>query len=184
MTTPFAPFVFAVGSQNPVKLQCVQQAVALFWPAAQVIGINTDSQVSAQPMSEHVMRIGAQNRATHALQLCPEASHGVGIEGGIEDKPDGMWAFAVVVIADRNTRQSEGQTGRFQLPEGVARLVREEGLELGDADDRFFGRENSKQQEGAIGILSDGKITRVALYQPAVVFALLPFLHPEYYELR
>ena len=173
---------FAVGSANPVKINCVAAAVAEFWPAARVRGINTDSQVSAQPKSEHEMHTGARNRAGQAITKIIAADYGVGIEGGIVDGEDGMWAFAIVVIMDRHNRTSAGQTGRFKLPEGVARLIREEGLELGDADDHFFGRHNSKQNEGAIGILSDGKITRMELYKPAVVFALLPFIHPEYYE--
>ena len=173
--------IFAVGSTNPVKINCVAQAVAEFWPEANVIGINTDSQVSDQPNSEREMQRGALHRAQQALRLIAAADYGVGIEGGIVDNQDGMWAFAVVVIVDREARRSEGQTGRFKLPEGVAQLIREEGLELGAADDRFFGRENSKQKEGAIGILSDSKITRLELYKPAVVFALLPFIHPEYY---
>jgi inosine/xanthosine triphosphatase len=174
--------IFAVGSENPVKLRGVAQAVAAFWPAARVVGTSTDSRVSAQPQSEHEMYTGARNRAAQALANIAAAQFGVGIEGGIVDKEDGMWAFAVVVILDRHERSNTGQTGRFRLPEGVARLIREEGLELGAADDRFFGRHNSKQNEGAIGILSDGKITRLELYKPAVVFALLPFLHPEYYD--
>lgn len=180
------PPLFAVGSENPVKINCVTAAVTAFWPTAQVVGTRTDSQVSAQPTSEHEMYIGALNRARQALKNIPTAQYGVGIEGGIEDDPkdneDGMWAFAVIVIVDRQQRTSEGQTGRFRLPPGVARLIRDEGLELGEADDRIFGRQNSKQNEGAIGILSDGRITRMELYQPAVIFALLPFLHPEYYE--
>jgi inosine/xanthosine triphosphatase len=174
--------LFAVGSENPVKVSCVAAAVAEFWPEARVVGISTDSQVSAQPKSEHEMYLGALNRARQARGKIAEADYGVGIEGGIVDNEDGMWAFAVVVIVDRHEHISEGQTGRFKLPAGVARLIREEGLELGAADDRFFGRHNSKQNEGAIGILSNGKITRLDLYKPAVVFALLPFLHPEYYE--
>ncbi len=178
--------IFSVGSENPVKIHCVAQAVAEFWPAARVVGINTDSHVSAQPKSEQEMYTGALNRAQQALDKITAAHYGVGIEGGIvdsfEDGRDGMWAFAVVVIVDRNERSSAGQTGRFKLPEGVARLIRDDGLELGEADDRFFGRHNSKQNEGAIGILSAGKITRLELYKPAVIFALLPFLHPEYYE--
>lgn len=173
---------FAVGSQNPIKINCVTQAVAEFWPEFRVTGIETNSQVSAQPKSEAEMYLGALNRAREALEKTREAQFGVGIEGGIVDQENGMWAFAVVVIVDRNDCISEGQTGRFKLPEGVARLIREEGLELGDADDRFFGRQNSKQNEGAIGILSDGKITRLDLYRPAVIFALLPFVHPEYYS--
>ena len=154
---------FAVGSENPVKIHCVAQAVAQFWPASRVVSISTDSQVDAQPKSEHETYTGALNRARQALEKIAEANYGVGIEGGIVDNEDGMWAFAVVVIVDRHNQASEGQTGRFKLPEGVARLIREEGLELGEADDRFFGRHNSKQNEGAIGILSDGKITRMGL---------------------
>jgi non-canonical (house-cleaning) NTP pyrophosphatase len=91
-----------------------------------------------------------------------------------------MWAYAWVVVVDREGRVGKGQTGRFMLPEAVARLVRD-GMELGEADDRFFGRDNSKQKEGAIGILSDGRVTRMVLYKPAVTFALLRFVHPEYY---
>ncbi|HEX4949479.1 MAG TPA: inosine/xanthosine triphosphatase [Blastocatellia bacterium] len=177
-------FTFAVGSENPVKINCVAQAVAHFWSDSHVVGTSTDSQVSAQPKSEHEMYVGARNRAEQALKTISAADYGVGIEGGIVDNETGMWAFAVVVIVDRQQRSSEGQTGRFPLPEGVARLIREEGLELGEADDRFFGRQNSKQNEGAIGILSDGRITRLELYKPAVIFALLPFLHPEYYEVN
>ncbi|HZS06853.1 MAG TPA: inosine/xanthosine triphosphatase [Blastocatellia bacterium] len=176
--------IFAVGSENPIKINCVAEAAAEFWPEARAIGINTNSLVSAQPASDHEMFMGALNRARQALAGTQSASYGVGVEGGILDTEDGMWAYAWVVIVDRAGNIGKGQTGHFMLPEGVARLIREEGLELGEADDRFFGRSNSKQQEGAIGILSDGRITRLKLYKPAVTFALLPFIHPEYYSLE
>jgi non-canonical (house-cleaning) NTP pyrophosphatase len=55
-------------------------------------------------------------------------------------------------------------------------------MELGSADDLFFGRQDSKRKEGAVGILSVGQISRRDLYQPAVTFALFPFLHPEIYH--
>ncbi len=171
---------FAVGSENPVKLDCVARAVAEFWPEATVSGIHTDSGVSHQPNSDHEMLTGALNRARQALEKIPAADFGVGIEGGTLDSEDGMWAYAWVVIVNREGETGKGQTGRFMLPEAVAGLVRE-GMELGAADDRIFGRDNSKQKEGAIGILSDGRITRTMLYQPAVTFALLRFIHPEYY---
>ncbi len=173
--------LFAVGSENPVKVGCVAAAITEFWPTARAVGGSTDSLVSAQPLSDHEMFTGALNRARQALEKTEGAAYGVGIEGGVLDTADGMWAYAWAVVVDREGRIGSGQTGRFLLPEGVARLIRNEGLELGEADDRFFGRSNSKQQEGAIGILSDGRITRLQLYQPAVVFALLRFVHPEYY---
>jgi len=176
-----SPLLFAVGSENPVKINCVAEAIRAFWPEACAVGVGTDSGVSAQPDSDHEMLLGALNRAKQALAKTSEARFGVGLEGGTLDAEDGMWAYAWIVVVDRDGRVGKGQSGRFLLPEPVAQMVRE-GIELGIADDRFFGRSNSKQQDGAIGILSDGVITRLDLYKPAVVFALLPFVHPEFYE--
>lgn len=175
------PVIFAVGSTNPVKIQCVAAALTQFWPDAVARGISTDSGVSHQPISDDEMFTGARNRAQQALQQMAEADFGVGIEGGVLNTTEGMWAYAWVVIVDRNGHLGIGQTGRFLLPAGVAHLVRA-GLELGEADDRFFGRENSKQKEGAIGLLSNGKLDRVRLYQQGVTFALLRFVNPEFYE--
>lgn len=172
---------FAVGSQNPVKIACVAEAAREVWPDAAVIGVHTDSLVSAQPVSDDEMFTGALNRGTEALSKVSDATHGVGIEGGILDSAEGMWAYAWIVIIDRDGRVGRGQTGRFLLPEGVARLVRIDGLELGDADDRFFNRSNSKQQDGAIGILTGGRIDRKDLYKPGVIFALIPFICPEFF---
>ena len=175
--------LFAVGSENPVKINCVAEAIVAFWPEARAIGVNTDSGVSAQPDSDHEMFVGALNRARQALENTPQAQFGVGLEGGTLDTEEGMWAYAWIVVVDRQGRIGKGQSGRFLLPEPVAELVRQ-GIELGEADDRFFGRSNSKQKDGAIGILSDGVVTRLDLYKPAVIFALLPFVHPEFYEPR
>jgi inosine/xanthosine triphosphatase len=176
------PPLFAVGSHNPVKIECVAEAAAEFWPEAKAVGASTDSRVSAQPLSDAEMFTGARNRALQALEKTAGADYGVGLEGGVLDGAGGMWAYAWVVVVDRAGRVGAGQTGRFKLPEGVAHLIRVRGLELGEADDAFFGRVNSKQREGAIGILSDGRLTRSGLYRQGVVFALLPFLHPEFYE--
>ncbi len=175
------PFIFAVGSTNPIKIQCVAAAITQFWPDAVACCVATDSGVSHQPVADDEMFTGARNRAQQALQQVSEADFGVGIEGGVLDTSTMMWAYAWVVIVDRGGCVGMGQTGRFPLPAGVAQLVRA-GLELGEADDRFFGRENSKQKEGAIGLLSNGKLERVQLYQQGVTFALLRFVNPEFYE--
>jgi inosine/xanthosine triphosphatase len=172
---------FAVGSENPVKIGAVSQAVREFWPGARVVGTGVQSAVSAQPRGDRQIFLGARHRAAEALKHVAAAQYGVGLEGGVADDRDGMWVYAWIVVSDRRGSVGKGRTGQFLLPEGVARLIREEGLEMGDADDRFFGRSNSKQQEGAIGLLTDRKLTRQDFYHQAVVFALLPFIHPEYY---
>ena len=172
---------FVVGSTNPVKIGCVASAAALFWPGCETTGVEAASGVGHQPTSDAEMETGALNRARGALESDPSADYGVGIEGGVLDTTSGMWAYAWVVVIDRQGRIGCGQSGRFLLPPPIAELIRG-GLELGAADDLFFGRANSKQKEGAVGILSRGQITRQQLYEPAVTFALFRFIHPEYYS--
>src|SRR5215813_10617442 len=94
-------FIFAVGSKNPVKIKCVAEAIAEFWPESKAIGATTDSGVSNQPKSNNEILAGALNRGQKALKNIPESQFGVGIEGGVIDDGDGMWAYAWVVIVDR-----------------------------------------------------------------------------------
>lgn len=171
-----------VGSRNPVKIACVEEAFREYWPQAVVAGFAAESGVAHQPRTAEEAFTGAVNRARAALAAAPEATHGVGLEGGTIEDEHGMWAYAWIVITDRTGRLGKGQTGRYLLPEGVARLIRDQGMELGEADDRFFGRTNSKHNEGAVGILSDGRLDRRQLYKQAVTMALIPFVKPEYYN--
>jgi inosine/xanthosine triphosphatase len=112
----------------------------------------------------------------------PAADYWVGIEGGAEPRDGQLGVFAWVVVFDRE-RQGQGRSGEFFLPEKVAELVRS-GVELGEADDRVFGRSNSKQQNGAVGLLTADVVDRAGLYVPAVIFALIPFKNPQLYPLQ
>jgi non-canonical (house-cleaning) NTP pyrophosphatase len=88
-----------------------------------------------------------------------------------------MEAFAwVVVLAGQKV--GRGRTGTFFLPPRVAELVRA-GKELGEADDIVFGRSNSKQENGAVGLLTGDVIDRAGFYEHAVILALIPFKTPE-----
>ncbi len=171
----------SVGSKNPVKIACVEEAFREYWPEARAEGAAVPSGVPHQPRTAHEAFTGALNRAHAALKAAPAARHGVGLEGGTIEDEHGMWAYAWIVIAGRDGRIGKGQTGRYLLPEGVASLIRDRGMELGEADDLFFGRSDSKSREGAVGILSDGRLDRRQLYKQAVTMALIAFVHPELY---
>ena len=41
-----------VGSKNPVKVGAVEEVFRRYWPDCEVVGIEVESGVSAQPMSE------------------------------------------------------------------------------------------------------------------------------------
>ncbi len=119
------------------------------------------------------------DRAERAAGLIPQADYWVGVEGGVEDQDGQMAAFAWIVVKSKD-QLGKGRTGAFYLPQSVANLVRQ-GKELGEADDIVFGRSNSKQANGAIGILTGDVIDRTQLYEQAVILALIPFKNPQLY---
>jgi len=141
--------------------------------------IAVESGVQDQPLSDQATLQGAQNRAQKIRTTYPAADYWVGIEGGCDTLADEMIAFAWVVILSQKGLGS-ARTAHFTLPHQVKTLV-ESGMELGDADDQVFGRENSKQQSGAVGLLTGDVITRKTLYEQAVILALIPFKQPDLY---
>jgi len=167
-----------VASQNPVKLQAVKNALTRLFPQRmwQVEGWAVDSGVADQPLSDAETLRGARQRARAVRQVAPQAHLWVGIEGGVQPgKRDLPWfAFAWIAILDLHGHEGLARTGSFPLPPPVVALL-QRGLELGAADDQIFGAHNSKQDLGAVGLLSHGALDRTALYEQGVLLALLPY---------
>ena len=170
-----------IASTNPVKIDAARQGFEMMFSGDEFHfeGVDVPTGVSHQPMTDAETLTGARTRAGNAHAAHPGADFWVGIEGGVEDSDRGMYAFAWVVILGRDLT-GEARTGTFQLPPEITRLVRQ-GVELGHADDMVFQRSNSKQKDGAIGILTDGLIDRTAYYVHAVMLALVPFKKRELY---
>ena len=169
-----------VASRNPVKLNAAGVAFKRLFPDRhfRVTGAAVPSGVADQPMTREETLRGATNRAITARDAAPDHDYWIGIEGGVEATAQGMSCFAWVVALDALGRMGRGQTGVFFLPDEVAALLRS-GMELGEADDHVFGRANSKQRNGAIGLLSGDLIDREAYYVHALIMALLPFKNPQ-----
>ncbi|RZS95527.1 inosine/xanthosine triphosphatase [Cecembia calidifontis] len=170
-----------VGSKNPVKISCTEAAFhQAFEGSFLVEGLNISSGVSEQPYGDEETYLGAFNRAKNAKVVFPEADYWVGIEGGVDLVEGEMHAFAWVVVIDKEGKVGKAKTSTFFLPKAIVELV-ESGMELGEADDKVFQRTNSKQENGAVGILTNGALDRKEYYQQAVVLALIPFLQRELY---
>ncbi len=171
-----------VASTNPVKINTTEIGFAKMFPDTtfEISGVSALSNVSNQPMSEEETLQGATNRAENVSRLVPEADFWVGIEGGLEEIDGEFEAFAWIVVKAKNGKEGKGRTGSFFLPKKVAELIRQ-GKELGEADDIVFGRINSKQTTGAVGILTGDVLTRTSYYEPAVILALIPFKNPSLY---
>ena len=172
-----------IASKNPVKVASTLNGFQQMFPTEtfNTVSVQVPSNVSDQPFSSEETLSGANNRAANARIEVPDADYWVGIEGGVEEHEDEMAVFAWVVIQSPD-QTGKGRTGTFYLPPQLSKLVRD-GIELGDADDIVFNRSNSKQQNGAIGILSGDLVDRTQLYEMAVIFALLPFRNQELYRI-
>lgn len=171
------PQTIIVASTNPVKVAATRQGFQAMFPDIDfsVQGASVPSGVSDQPMTHAETLQGARNRAANAADAHPNAVYTVGIEGGVQLEGDALAVFAWVVVQAQNGSTGRAQTGVFYLPQEVTRLILDEGMELGHADDAVFGRSDSKRDNGSIGILTDNAMTRTSYYVNAVIMALIPF---------
>ena len=169
-----------VGSTNPVKLAAVTQAVERIWPAAMIESVAVDSGVRAQPLSDDEAITGATNRARSAQQAS-NADLGIGLEGSVADSAYGMFVTGWAAVVDRSGTLGIGGSGRFLVPATIAEGLRNGG-ELGTLMDQLVGQTNTKQRQGAVGILTSGLISRTEALESAVIFALTRFLNPTYYS--
>lgn len=170
-----------VASKNPVKIKAVKNAFIRMFPGQmfKLESVDVPSGVGDQPKSNKAINMGAENRARNARKVAPNADYWVGIEGGVEDTEHGMTAFAWIAVMTK-TKIGRGRTATFFLPEKVAQLVRS-GKELGEANDIIFHRNNSKQSDGAIGLLTGNLIDRTKLYEHGMMMALVSFKNLELY---
>lgn len=172
-----------IGSKNPVKIECTRKAFEEVFPneSFELLGEQVPSGVADQPMSDEETLRGAANRALSLEASIADSKHFyVGIEGGIRQRGKEMEAFAWVVIIHRG-QVGKAQTATFQLPPEIVKLIKK-GVELGHADDIVFNRRNSKQGNGAVGLLTHDLIDRIEYYRPAVILALVPFLNSDLYS--
>lgn len=165
-----------------MKIRAALEGFVIMFPeeAFEVEGVSVVSSVSDQPMSNAETLQGARQRVERACAAHPLADFWIGIEGGIEEAHNEMEAFAWIVVKSKDGRMGRGRTAAFFLPPRVAELIRE-GKELGEADDIVFGKTNSKQDNGAVGLLTNNIIHRQHYYTHATVLALIPFKNRDLY---
>ena len=171
-----------IASKNPVKINATLNGFKKMFPneTFEINGVSVASSVSDQPQNDSETFQGAWNRADNASKEVSNADFWVGIEGGIEEKGSDMEAFAWVAVKAVNKKFGKGRTGTFFLPPKIAELIKQ-GKELGEADDIVFGRTNSKQENGAVGILTNNVVDRTKYYTEAVVLAIIPFKNKKLY---
>ena len=171
-----------IASNNPVKIKATMNGFQKMFPDDEfkIEAVTVSSGVKDQPTTNEEILLGARNRVKNAFELTAYADYWVGIEGGIEEKNGEMAAFAWIVIKS-NELSGKSKSGTFFLPTNIAKMIRE-GKEMGLVNDIIFKKKNSKQESGAIGILTQNVIDRTQLYEHAIILALVPFKNVDIYR--
>lgn len=165
-----------VGSTNPVKVGAVEEAFKKYWPECEVVGVEVESGVSSQPMSEEETADGARNRARASIG---EGEYGVGIEGGVCTIEGRMFECAWVCIVNKAGEEGLGGGLYFELPEKIATRIKAGG-ELGPIMEELM-RFDVKRTSGAIGVFTKGQLARKQAYVQIMLSAMIKFVSPEWF---
>lgn len=176
-----------IASLNPVKIKAAELAFAAMFPDTSFTfaGGDAPSGVPEQPMGSDETKRGALNRLAAIRAATPNADYWIAFEGGVEETGTAdtpcMTSVIWVAATDRETEYtSVSRCVTFEIPPPIAALIRG-GMTLGDADDHVFKRHNSKQQNGAIGIVTHDVLTRTSVYRDGAVMSLVPFVNRTLY---
>jgi inosine/xanthosine triphosphatase len=168
--------IIAVGSTNPVKLDAVREGFTASgrFGTVEISARNVASSVREQPLSLDETLRGAIARARSAFAECDLS---VGIEDGLFEVPytqSGYMNACACVIFD-GKREHVGLASAFEYPAEVMRFVIEEGLDITQAFVKAGLSNNARlgAAEGAIGVLTRGRLTRRDYARQAVDMALL-----------
>lgn len=167
-----------VASLNPVKQAAARKAFERAFPdlAISITGLNVPSGVRDQPLTDSETLLGARQRAQRAQHTHPHADFWVGLEGGVADAQGlGLHAFGWMCIRT-DSREYSARSASFPLPRAAVAAI-EAGEELGPVMDDLFGEQNTKHKGGAVGLLTNGLVSREDLYIQPLIFALIPFMH-------
>jgi inosine/xanthosine triphosphatase len=179
----------AVGSMRKPKVLAAEQAFRSYGSTGgydfEVVGFEVPSGVAATPLSAAEMRLGARQRAEALREITRSSPKPwkffVGLEGGLDVTADAgrrlvflqSWAY----VLDTAGRGYYGQSAGIAVPDTLAGLVIDAGIELSEAVDAFAGGQGIRDNQGVWGVLTGGAVTRQDAFRAALSNALRPFRH-------
>lgn len=169
-----------IGSTNSLKVSALTEVIPLFdfLKNSILISQSVPSGISEQPLSLQETIDGAQNRA---LAAAAYGNIGIGIENGLCNIPGTDRYFDIgVCCIYANNRFAFGFSQGFEIPKSVLNYILNQKLDLSQALNRA-GLTHNKQigaGQGAIGILTKGRITRKDCIKQAMIIALAQLEQP------
>jgi len=166
-----------IGTKNKSKIEAVKEIIKEYphLASSQIEGIETNSGVSDQPISLEETINGAINRAKNVFKDC---DYGIGLESGWMSVPmtkSGYMDVCVCAIYDgKECHLGLSSAWEFPNPE-VTNLIIKEGLDTTQAINKagLTNNQNIGSEEGAVGLLTKGRMTRKEYTKQALRTALI-----------
>ena len=166
-----------VGSKNKAKVEAVAEIIRDYphLKDSSVRGVEVDSGISAQPKSLDETIKGAMNRARGIFSGC---DYSIGLESGLMQVPNtksGYMDVCVAAIYDGKEFHL-GLSSAWEFPDKkITELMLHEGLDMPEAINKAGLTKNPKigSEQGAIGILTKGRVDRKEYTKQALRTALI-----------
>jgi inosine/xanthosine triphosphatase len=152
----------AIGTQNKAKVEAIKSGFHEYYENVSFECLKTESNVNDQPFSDHETIEGALNRAKNVLRMT-ESDIGIGLEGGVTESLYGMFLCNWGALVDRSGKEIIAGGARISLPLEIGNGLRQ-GRELGPLMDEFTQRTGIRNKEGAVGVFTNGTVTRDAMF--------------------
>jgi inosine/xanthosine triphosphatase len=153
----------AIGSTNPTKVEAVKRVLG---DNIELLQIEAPSFVSEQPFGDEETLKGALNRAKACLETA-EVQFAIGLEGGVANTEYGLMVINWGALVDNSGKEYIASGARTVLPGEVDQEI-QSGKTLGEAIDIYTRRKGVSKKEGAMGIITNGRINRDEMFAHVV----------------
>ncbi|UCZ52326.1 DUF84 family protein [Bacillus shivajii] len=152
-----------IGSTNEAKVQAVK---SVFNDTYDIEALSVQSEVSNQPFSDLETKQGAIHRARNIV-LNDSFEIGIGLEGGVAEENHQMFICNWGSLVTKSGQVFIAGGARIPLPDEIADELRK-GEELGDVIDRWTNKTGVRKNEGTVGVLTMGIVTRDKMFEHVV----------------
>ncbi|HEY9701105.1 MAG TPA: inosine/xanthosine triphosphatase [Allocoleopsis sp.] len=179
--------IIGIGTKNEAKVEAVKECLLnynkIFTGSVMYLARDVKSGVSSQPKTLEETIKGAINRARRSFEDC---SYSFGIESGLMIVPyteTGYMNICACAIYD-GSKNYIGLSSAYEYPKKIIDGIFNENLNVEEALNKLNFTTNPKigAAEGAIGIFTDGKITRKDYTKQAITNALIKISKRELFE--
>ncbi|RLQ97895.1 DUF84 family protein [Falsibacillus albus] len=169
--------IVSIGTKNPAKIKAVEHAFMEVLKNKTFLSFDVPSGVSEQPFSDEETIKGAVNRAEWAKER-GKADIGIGLEGGVVKSDLGLFLCNWGALSDGTAAPIIAGGARILLPDEVGKRVLD-GEELGHVMDDFCQAKDIRKSQGAVGIFSDGLVTRDAMFHHIMKLLIGQYLYKQ-----